>query len=310
MINELIEKIVDKKNPTVAGLDTRYEYIPDFLLERYCPEGSGFEGVARAILEFNKSIIDAICDHVPAVKVQIAYYELYGLPGLDTFNKTVAYAKEKGLIVIGDIKRNDIGPTAEAYSAAFLGKTNTPDGKLHAFNVDFATVNPYFGIDGIKPFIEDSKKYNKGIFILVKTSNPSSGDIQDIETENGKVYTIVAKKVTEWGKDSIGKYGYSFVGAVVGATYPKQLTELRESMPHSYILIPGYGAQGAGISDILGGFNKDGLGAVINASRSIICAWKEKHMKPEEFASAALSEVIRMKSEIDMALSDRDIKPW
>ena len=310
MIDELINQIILKKNPTVAGLDTRFEYIPEFLLEKYAKPGSGFEGVASAIYEFNKQIIDAIYDLVPAVKIQIAYYESYGIPGIEAFKLTLSHARSKGLIVIADVKRNDIGPTAEAYSSAYIGETNLPEGRARAFDADFATINPYLGIDGVKPFIDDCNKYNKGIFILVKTSNPSSGDIQDIKTEEGRVYEIVARKVKAWGSGSIGKYGYSSIGAVVGATYPQQLSEIRNIMPNLYILIPGYGAQGAAGMDIVGGFCKDGLGAIVNASRSIICAWKGDFQNPAKFSLAARNEVIRMKDEIDSALLSAGVRAW
>lgn len=310
MIDELINQIILKKNPTVAGLDTRFEYIPEFLIKKYAPPGSGFKGVADAIFEFNKEIIDAIYDLVPAVKIQIAYYESYGIPGIEAFKQTISHARNKGLIVIADVKRNDIGPTAGAYSSAFLGETKLPDGCARAFDADFATINPYLGIDGVKPFIDDCKKYNKGIFILVKTSNPSSGDIQDIKTEKGRVYEIVAERVNEWGNGLLGKYGYSPIGAVVGATYPKQLSELRGIMPHAYILIPGYGAQGAAANDIVGGFCADGLGAIVNASRSIICAWKNDSLSPEKFVLAAKGEVIRMRDEIDSALVSAKKRAW
>lgn len=308
MIDVLIENILAKKNPTVVGLDTRYEYIPEDFFNKFYRKGSGFEGISEAIYEFNKKIIDATSDHIPAVKVQIAYYEMYGVHGLIAFNKTVEYAKSKGLLVIGDVKRNDIGPTAQAYADAFLGYTKTPEGYLQAFNVDFATVNPYFGTDGIKPFIDVSKDNDKGIFVLVKTSNPSSGEIQDIETGLAKVYSLVAKKVAHWSKDLIGKYGYSSVGAVVGATYPEQLREVRAIIPDSFILIPGYGTQGAGIKDIMTGFNTDGLGAIINASRSVVCAWQ--NVKNVDFSLAALNEVLKMKEEINKELKLFGIRPW
>jgi len=310
MIDELINQILLKKNPTVAGLDTRCEYIPQFILEKYAKPGSGFEGAANAIFEFNKEIIDAIYDLVPAVKIQNAYYESYGIPGIEVFKLTCSYAKSKGLIVIADVKRNDIGPTAQAYSAAFLGETQLPYSKAKAFDADFATITPYLGIDGVKPFIDDCIKFRKGIFILVKTSNPSSGDLQDIQTDRGKVYEIVAKKVKEWGNGLIGKNGYSSIGAVVGATYPQQLSEIRGIMPQVFILIPGYGAQGAGGQDIIGGFCDDGLGAIVNASRSIICAWQTVNSNQQNFALAARNEVIRMKHEIDTALKTAKVRAW
>ena len=312
MIDQLIAKIIEKENPTVAGLDPRLEYLPKSLLDEHFNQGINLETAARAILEFNKKILDSIHDLVPAVKLQIAYYEMYGLPGLSAFIETTRYAKERGLIVIGDVKRNDIGSTAQAYSNAYIGYTPLQEQLVQAFPVDIITINPYLGSDGIKPFIENCKRYNKGVFVLVKTSNPSSGEFQDIMTQEGsKVYQKVAQKVTQWGQELMGSYGYSNVGAVVGATYPEQLTELRQIMPNTYFLVPGYGAQGGRARDILGGVDNRGLGSIINASRSIMCAysdeaWRDK-FSPEEFALASRAEVIRMKKEIQDALTDNDV---
>ena len=233
---------------------------------------------------------------------------MYGLEGLKAFYETCRYAKEKGLLVIADGKRNDIGSTAESYSAAFLGKTKIEDTEEAAFDVDALTVNPYLGIDGIKPFIEDCDKYNKGIFILVKTSNKSSGQFQDIITETGKsMYEIVAQHIEEWGRDLKGEYGYSSVGAVVGATYPNQAKILRKILKSAYILVPGYGAQGGTAKDVASSFNPDGLGAIVNASRSIMCAykserWKEKYTE-EKFYEASRAEALRMKEDINGVLS-------
>jgi len=313
LIDRLIEQIIEKKNPTVVGLDTRLEYVPDHVIEG-CSGASPFEVAARAIFEFNKAIIDAVYEHVPAVKIQIAYYELYGPPGIEAFRLTAQYAKSKGLIVIGDVKRNDIGSTAEAYASAYLGETPLKSGSMPAFNLDFITVNPYLGTDGVMPFIKACRDYGKGIFVLVKTSNPSSGEFQDLPVGEKRLYNKVAEKVVEWGKELMGTKGYSHVGAVIGATYPRQLEELRGEMPNTYFLIPGYGAQGGSIQDVMGGFDERGLGAIINASRSVICAyrqspWKER-FSPQRFADAALAEVLRMKEEIETALLHRGIKPW
>ncbi len=313
MIDRLIEKIIEKRNPTVVGLDTRLEYVPEHVIEK-CSGTSPFEVAAGAILEFNKAIIDAVYEHVPAVKIQIAYYELYGAPGIEAFRLTAQYAQSKGLIVIGDIKRNDIGSTAEAYASAYLGETPLKSGSMPAFGLDFVTVNPYLGTDGVMPFIKACKDYGKGIFVLVKTSNPSSGEIQDLPVEGKRLYNKVAEKVVEWGKELMGTKGYSHVGAVIGATYPQQLKELRAEMPNTYFLIPGYGAQGGSARDIISGFDGHGLGAVINASRSVICAyrrspWKEK-FSPQRFADAALAEVLRMREDIETALLHSGIKPW
>ncbi|HHW70726.1 MAG TPA: orotidine-5'-phosphate decarboxylase [Clostridiales bacterium] len=315
LIDNLIEKIVEKKNPTVVGLDTRLEYIPDKILRKYKKdEYMTFEEAAQAILAFNKMLIDAVYEYVPGVKVQIAYYEMYGPPGLEAFASTCRYAKEKKLIVIGDVKRNDIGSTAKAYASAYLGKTNLIDNSKEAFDLDFITVNPYLGIDGILPFIEECKTYDKGIFILVKTSNPSSTDFQDLYVGEKMLYEVVANKVSEWGKELIGKTGYSSIGAVVGATHPRQAEALRQDMPHTYFLVPGYGAQGGSAKDICGCFDRRGLGAVVNASRSIICAykndkWREK-FTPDQFAEAALAEVLTMQDNINQTLEQSGKAYW
>ncbi len=256
-IDNLIEKIKEKNNPTVIGLDPRYDIIPDCIKNKYSQD---LEGSKKAIIEFNKKLIDAVYDIVPAVKPQIAFYEMFGVEGIKAFVETCEYAKEKGMIVIADMKRGDIGTTAKAYSNASIGKTKIGELNKSIFDVEFVTVNPYLGTDGILPFIEDCKTYGKGIFILVKTSNKSSGELQDLVTEDGeKIYVKVAKLVNQWGKELIGKYGYSSVSSVVGATYPKQLEELRKIMPNSYFLIPGYGAQGGKAEDIALGFDSNGL---------------------------------------------------
>lgn len=248
-IDKLVEKILEKNNKTVMGLDAKYEMLPDSIKSKY---GTDCEGQANAILEFNKRLIDTTFDIIPAVKPQIAFYEIYGANGIKVYEETCKYAKSKGLVVISDAKRGDIGSTATAYSTAFLGKDR--------FDVDFVTVNPYLGIDGIKPFIEDCTKNEKGIFILVKTSNPSSGELQDLKLENGKtVYMQVAELVEKWGEDLRGKYGYSSIAAVVGATYPSQLEEIRKNAPHTFFLIPGYGAQGGKAEDIALGFDEKGI---------------------------------------------------
>ena len=302
-VDLLIDKIKQTNNPTVMGLDPRYDMLPEKIKAKY---EKSIHGACRAILEYNQALIDATCDIVPAVKPQIAFYEMFGIEGIEVFKKTCEYAKEKEMIVIADIKRGDIGTTAAAYSNAFLGKTPIGDIWQSVFDLEFITVNPYLGADGVIPFVEDAKKYNKGIFVLVKTSNQSSGDLQDLRTEDGEeVYIKVAKLVNEWGKALMGEYGYSSVSAVVGATYPKQLKKLREVMPHAYFLIPGYGAQGGKAEDIALGF-KDGLGGIVNASRSLMCAyksdcWKDKFTE-KEFAEATRAEAIRMRDELNNAI--------
>lgn len=307
-IDILIDKIRKTNNPTVMGLDPRYDIIPDCVKNKY---DKTLQGVSEAILEYNKALIDATYDIIPAIKPQIAFYEMFGVEGINVFNETCKYARKKQMVVIADIKRGDIGTTAQGYSNAFLGKTQVGNTEIDVFNVDFVTINPYMGTDCVKPFIEDCKKYNKGIFILVKTSNKSSGEIQDLILQNGKtIYETVAELVNEWGKDLIGESGYSSISSVVGATYPQQLKELRKIMPASYFLIPGYGAQGGKAGDIALGFDNKGLGGIVNASRSLMCAyksdfWKEKFTEVE-YAKATRAEAIRMKNELNEALYKND----
>ncbi|MDP4093689.1 MAG: orotidine-5'-phosphate decarboxylase [Bacillota bacterium] len=309
-IDSLIDEIKKKNNPSVVGLDPKIDYIPGFIKEKCFSEyGKNLTGAAKAIIEFNKGLIDTVCDIVPAVKPQLAYYEMYGIEGIKAFKETSDYARQKGLLVIADGKRNDIGSTAEAYSAAFLGKTSLDrETTESAFDADALTVNPYLGFDGIKPFIEDCKKYDKGIFVLVKTSNNSSGQLQDLVTDHGKsIYEVMAEYVSDWGQYAVGKYGYSSVGAVVGATYPNQAKILRSLMKKAYILVPGYGAQGGTAKDASHSFNKDGLGAIVNASRSIMCAykaeaWKDKYDE-SSYAEAARAEAERMREDINKAIN-------
>ena len=299
-IDNLIDKIKEKNNPTVIGLDPRYEMIPKCITQKYAPT---LEGASKAIIEFNKRLIDATYDIIPAVKPQIAFYEMFGIEGMKAFKETCEYAKQKGMLVIADIKRGDIGSTAEGYSNAFLGKTKIGSKEESIFDVEFVTLNPYMGIDSIKPFIEDCKKYNKGIFVLIKTSNPSSGDIQDVKMENGEeLYTKVAKLVENWGEELRGEYGYSSVGGVVGATYPEQIESLRKIAPHTFFLIPGYGAQGGKANDIAKAFDSNRIGGIVNSSRGLMCAykselWKEKYSE-DEFEKATRAEALRMKGDL------------
>lgn len=304
-IDRLIDKIKEMNNPTVIGLDPRYDMLPECIKNKY---GTDLKDVCKAILEYNYKLIDSVYDIIPAVKPQIAFYEMFGTDGIEVFSQTCKYAKSKGMIVIADMKRGDIGTTAQGYSNAAIGKTPVGEKSYSIFDVDFVTVNPYLGTDGIKPFVEDCKKYNKGIFVLVKTSNKSSGELQDLRLENGKtIYEIVAELVNEWGKDLIGEYGYSSISSVVGATYPKQLEELRKIMPASYFLIPGYGAQGGKAEDIALGFDEKGLGGIVNASRSLMCAWKSDKWKDKysdkQFAEATRAEAIRMRDELNQAIN-------
>jgi len=304
-IDNLIEKIKEVGNPTVMGLDPRYDMIPEVVRQKY---SNDLEGILKAILEYNKELIDKTYDIIPAIKPQLAFYEMFGTEGMKVFKETCRYAKEKGMIVIADAKRGDIGSTAKGYSNAYLGFTNIGGENISVFdNIDFLTVNPYLGVDSITPFVEDCIKYGKGIFVLVKTSNPSSGELQDLKLENGKtVYEQVASLVEKWGEDLRGKYGYSSVAAVVGATYPEQLKEIREKAPHTYFLIPGYGAQGGKAEDIALGFDKQGLGGIVNASRSLMCAyksdkWKEKFTEAE-YGKATRAEALEMKEVLNKSI--------
>jgi len=298
-VDNLVKAIKEKGNPSVAGLDPKIEYVPEYIRERaYKEYGKNLKGACEAIWEFNKGLIDALYDVVPAVKPQSAFYEMYGLNGEEVLHRTISYAKEKGLYVILDVKRNDIGSTAEAYSRAYLGKAEVDGEELDACPVDCVTVNPYLGSDGIKPFADDCKKYDKAIFALVKTSNPSSGEFQDIKIGDRHLFEIVAEKVNEWNSETIGESGYGAVGAVVGATYPEQAEILRKIMPHSYFLVPGYGAQGGKAKDVKKSFNADGLGAIVNSSRGIMCAYQKQGLPGEKFAEAARAEAIRMKEEL------------
>ena len=306
-IDNLIQKIKEKNNPTVMGLDPRYEMLPECIKAKY---GTDVKSVCEGILEYNKALIDATYDIVPAVKPQIAFYEMFGIEGMKCFKETCKYAKEKGMIVIADAKRGDIGSTAKGYSNAYLGETKIGEETISVFdNIDFLTVNPYLGVDSITPFVEDCIKYDKGIFVLVKTSNPSSGELQDLKLENGeKVYEHVASLVEKWGEEVRGKTGYSSVAAVVGATYPEQLKEIREKAPHTYFLIPGYGAQGGKAGDIALGFDKNGLGGIVNASRSLMCAYKSDLWKDEfteeDYGKATRAEAIRMRDELNGAINN------
>ncbi len=303
-IDRLIQKIKETNNPTVMGLDPRYDMLPECVTSKYSKD---LEGVSKAIVEYNKALIDETYDIIPAIKPQIAFYEMFGTYGMKAFEETCKYAKEKGMIVIADIKRGDIGSTAAGYSNAYLGKTKIADMEHSIFNVDFITVNPYMGTDCVKPFVEDCKKYDKGLFILVKTSNPSSGELQDLKLESGQeIYKRVAQLVETWGADLIGENGYSSVAAVVGATYPKQLEELRALAPHTFFLIPGYGAQGGKAKDIAFGFDKNGIGGIVNASRSLMCAYKSDKWKDQfeekDYAKATRAEAIRMRDELNSVL--------
>lgn len=297
----LLSAIDEKRNPCIAGLDPRIDLIPEQIKSKHCNDER--EAVAETFINFNKAIIDAIYDIIPAVKPQLAFYEQYGYHGIIAFEETIKYAKSKGLLVIADGKRNDIGSTASAYADAFLGEVQTCSGKLICgFDVDAMTVNAYLGWDGIKPFIEVCRKNRKGIFVLVKTSNPSSVDLQDLIVDNQPLYEILANLINKWSESTEGQRGYRFVGAVIGATFPQQAERLRKLMPKSIFLVPGYGAQGGTAKDISVCFNPDGYGAIVNSSRGIIFAYMDEKWKkiynPRQFDSAARSAVIAMRDEI------------
>lgn len=304
MISELVKKIKEKNAPVVVGLDPNMKFIPEAIVRDAAREhrellfaDDELVIAAESVWRFNKEIIDAVQDLVPAVKPQIAMYEQFGTPGLVTYWRTVNYAHEKGLLVIGDIKRGDIGSTSEAYARAHIGKVKVNGHDLRVFDEDFATVNPYMGVDSVKPFIDVCNENNRGIFVLVKTSNPSSADFQDVRMQDGRpLYELVGEKVREWGESSMDGE-YSNVGAVIGATYPEQAKDLRALMPHTFILAPGYGAQGATAKDLSGFFNSDGTGAIVNSSRGIIAAYtKERYSRygAEGFADAARAAAIDM----------------
>ncbi|MDD6401934.1 MAG: orotidine-5'-phosphate decarboxylase [Lachnospiraceae bacterium] len=305
MINTLVKNIKEKNAPIVVGLDPMMSYIPKQITDKAFAEfGETLEGASNAIWEYNKKIIDATYDLIPAVKPQIAMYEQFGIEGLIAYKKTCDYAKSKGLVVIGDIKRGDIGSTSAAYAVAHLGKVAVGSNKIAAFNEDFVTVNPYLGSDGVNPFVDVCKEENKGIFVLVKTSNPSSGEFQDQLVNGRPLYELVAEKVVEWGNQCMGDT-YSNVGCVVGATYPEMGKVLRKLMPNTYILVPGYGAQGGKGADLVHYFNEDGLGAIVNSSRGIIAAYKqEKYAKYGEacFEEASRQAVVDMLEDINQAI--------
>ena len=305
MINKLVEKIQKMDAPVVVGLDPTMKNIPDYIIKKAIEEyGETLEAAAEAVWEYNKGIVDAIYDIVPAVKPQIAMYEQFGLEGLKAFKKTVDYCKSKDMVVIGDVKRGDIGSTSEAYAVAHLGKVKVGSKLLTPFDEDFATVNPYLGSDGINPFIKVCNEEDKGIFILVKTSNPSSGEFQDQLINGRPLYELVGGKVNEWGASSMDG-DYSNVGAVVGATYPEMGRVLRKVMPKAYILVPGYGAQGGQGKDLVDFFNPDGLGAIVNSSRGIIAAYtKEQYAKfgEKNFGEASRQAALDMIADINGAL--------
>lgn len=308
MIRKLIEKIQKTDAPIVVGLDPMLSYIPEHIRKQAFEEfGETPAGAAEAVWQYNKAIVDAVYDLIPAVKPQIAMYEQFGIPGMTVFQKTVDYCKEKGLVVIGDVKRGDIGSTSAAYAAAHLGRVQIGSRSFAAFDEDFATVNPYLGTDGVKPFVDVCREEKKGIFVLVKTSNPSSGEFQDRLIDGKPLYEHVAGKVVQWGADCM-EGDYSLVGAVAGATYPEEGMRLRKMMPNAYILVPGYGAQGGKGADLAHFFNKDGLGAIVNSSRGIIAAYRQEaysQFGETHFADASRQAVLDMREDIRQALASK-----
>ena len=308
MINQLVANIKKTGAPIVVGLDPMLNYIPEQVQKKAFAEyGETLEGAAEAIWQFNKEIVDKTYDLIPAVKPQIAMYEQFGLPGLAAFKKTVDYCKEKGLVVIGDIKRGDIGSTSAAYAVGHIGKVKVGSKTYAPFDEDFVTVNPYLGSDGVNPFLDVCKEEKKGIFVLVKTSNPSSGEFQDQKIDGRPLYELVGEKVAAWGSEVMGDE-YSYVGAVVGATYPEMGKVLRKVMPKAYILVPGYGAQGGKGKDLVHFFNEDGLGAIVNSSRGIIAAYKQEQYAKfgaENFCDASRAAVETMIADIKGALENR-----
>lgn len=305
MINKLVKKIQETNAPIVVGLDPMLAYIPKHIQEKaYKEYGETLEGAAEAIWQYNKAIVDTTYDLIPAVKPQIAMYEQFGIPGMVAFQKTVDYCQQKDLVVIGDIKRGDIGSTSEAYAVGHLGKVQVGSNVCQGFHEDFVTVNPYLGSDGVKPFIKVCQEEKKGLFILVKTSNPSSGEFQDQLVDGRPLYELVGEKVAQWGEEHMGD-AYSYIGAVVGATYPEMGKTLRRIMPKTFILVPGYGAQGGKGVDLVHFFNEDGLGAIVNSSRGIIAAYKQEayaSFGETNFADASRQAVIDMVADIDGAL--------
>ena len=298
-MKRLIERIAQLQNPSVVGLDSLLDYIPQHIKEeKFAQYGDTFDAAAQAILAYNKEIIDAICDIVPAVKPQAAYYEMYSWQGMWALCETEKYAQEKGMIVIMDGKRNDIGSTMQAYAKAHLGVSEVNGKELSAFGSDMLTVNGYLGSDGIEPLLPICDEKDKGIFVLVKTSNPSSGELQDQKIGDKSIYETMGAMCEQWGEKTQNSYGYSRVGAVVGATYPQQLSEMRQKMPHTFFLVPGYGAQGGGANDVAGAFDKNGLGAIVNSSRAILTAWKKAGTDGKDFAQQARKAALTMKEDI------------
>ena len=309
--DRLQQRIDEMRNPSVAGLDPALEHIPPQVLDRHIGEkGETLEAAAAAVCEFNFGLIDALCDIVPAVKPQSAYYEMLGPHGVMALKKTCDYARSKGMYVICDGKRNDIGSTAAAYSTAYLGAVKVGGAELRPFDADALTVNAYLGSDGIRPFIDMAVKYDKALFALVKTSNPSAGELQDlfVDAQQGDgdssapprtVYTAVGDLMERISLETVGKYGFTRVGAVVGATYPEEAEFLRKRLKNTFFLVPGYGAQGGSAAEAARAFDGNGRGAIVNSARGVIAAWKKSG---GEYAAAARAEALRMRDELREAV--------
>ena len=308
--DRLLDAVDKKKNPSIIGLDSDFSRIPGILKKESEGRSSdNFQAAGNCMLEFNRRIVDSIHDIVPAVKIQSAFYEQYGPAGMSAFLETAKYARSKGLLVIGDVKRGDIGNTSRAYSNAYLGKVQFFNSLKSGYDLDAITVNPYLGSDGVMPFLEDCRNYGKGIFVLVKTSNPSSAELQDLACGDKKFYECVANEVKNWGEKLTGERGYSAVGAVVGANYPDQAASLRKIMPGAIFLVPGYGAQGGLASDIVPNFKSDGYGALIHSARDVIFAY-EKHGAQNDFAKAARQAALKMRDDVLSSLKNVGISPW
>ncbi|MCD8190506.1 MAG: orotidine-5'-phosphate decarboxylase [Clostridiales bacterium] len=297
--DRLQEKIIRTKNPTVAGLDARLEYVPQPMIDRAIAQyGETRRAAAEAIFAFNRGLIDALCDIVPAVKPQAAYYELLGWEGMEMLERTIRYAKEKGMYVIADVKRGDIGATASAYAEGWLGRTVVGGAQLPCFDADCVTVNGYMGADAVNPFLKIANQEDKALFVLVRTSNPSAVDLQDLEIGGGKIYDVMGGLTAKWGEGYLDCYGYNRVGAVVGATWPEQLAQLRKALPHTFLLVPGYGAQGGTAEDVRFAFDERGHGAVVNSSRGIMCAWKKTGNSGADYQDAARAAALEMRDAI------------
>ncbi|MCD7838118.1 MAG: orotidine-5'-phosphate decarboxylase [Clostridiales bacterium] len=297
--DRLQQAIIRTKNPTVAGLDARLEYVPQPMIDRAIAQyGETRKAAAEAIFAFNCGLIDALCDIVPAVKPQAAYYELLGWEGMEMLERTIRYAKEKGMYVIADVKRGDIGATASAYAEGWLGKTVVGGAQLSCFDADCVTVNGYMGADAVNPFLKIANQEDKALFVLVRTSNPSAVDLQDLEIGGGKIYDVMGALAAKWGEGYLDRYGYNRVGAVVGATWPEQLAQLRKALPHTFLLVPGYGAQGGTAEDVRFAFDEKGHGAIVNSSRGIMCAWKKTGNAGADFQDAARAAAVEMRDAI------------